>query len=145
MTSQDVDADVPDHLLARVSNLPIVNQAIRVYDYSKANSRVINVCTALNFMAGWKLIISSFPQYGAGLVESSVKTISRPVIDRLPVEQLDDFACRQLDRVGGGFPSIIAAIDLCNTRSWANMVEDRHPAEVVGIAPLMTNILGERR
>jgi hypothetical protein len=34
-------------------------------------------------------------------MESSVKTISRPVIDRLPVDvnQLDEFACRQLDRV----------------------------------------------
>ena len=32
-------------------------------------------------------------------MESSVKTISRPVIDRLPVNQLDEFACRQLDRV----------------------------------------------
>ena len=33
------------------------------------------------------------------MMESSVKTISRPVIDRLPVNQLDEFACRQLDRV----------------------------------------------
>ncbi|KAG9036008.1 hypothetical protein FRB95_010008 [Tulasnella sp. JGI-2019a] len=76
----DEDVDSPDHLLARVSHLPLVNTALRAYDYSKASSRVIN--------------------YGAGLVESSVKTISRPVIDRLPVEQLDDFACRQLDRLG---------------------------------------------
>ncbi len=35
------------------------------------------------------------------MMESGVKTISKPVIDRLPVnvEQLDEFACRQLDRV----------------------------------------------
>jgi len=35
------------------------------------------------------------------MVESSVKIISRPVIDRLPmnVNQIDEFACRQLDRV----------------------------------------------
>ena len=32
-------------------------------------------------------------------MESSVKSISKPVIDRLPVNQLDEFACRQLDRV----------------------------------------------
>ena len=34
-------------------------------------------------------------------MESSVRSISRPVIDRLPVNvnQLDEFACRQLDRV----------------------------------------------
>jgi len=31
-------------------------------------------------------------------MESSLQSISRPVIDRLPV-QLDEFACRQLDRV----------------------------------------------
>ena len=35
------------------------------------------------------------------MMESSVRTISRPVIDRLPVNvnQIDEFACRQLDRV----------------------------------------------
>ena len=35
------------------------------------------------------------------MVDSSVKTISRPVINRLPVDvnQLDEFACGQLDRV----------------------------------------------
>ena len=38
-------------------------------------------------------------QYGAEMMESSMKSISRPVFDRLPVGQLDDFACRQLDRV----------------------------------------------
>lgn len=38
-------------------------------------------------------------------MESSVKTISRPVIDRLPVDvnQLDEFACRQLDKVSTVF------------------------------------------
>ena len=30
-----------------------------------------------------------------------MKTISRPVIDRLPVNQLDEFACRQLDKIEG--------------------------------------------
>lgn len=38
-------------------------------------------------------------KYGAEMVESSVKTISKPVIDRLPVNQIDEFACRQLDKV----------------------------------------------
>lgn len=37
------------------------------------------------------------------MVESSVKTISKPVIDRLPVNQIDEFACRQLDRVSYNF------------------------------------------
>ncbi|KAG8914621.1 hypothetical protein FRC01_003990 [Tulasnella sp. 417] len=79
-------AESADSVLTRVSNIPLVNTALRAYDYSKASSRVIN--------------------YGAGLVESSVKAVSKPVINRLPVEQLDEFACRQLDRLGkyGGGP-----------------------------------------
>ncbi|KAH9893274.1 transcription factor Opi1-domain-containing protein [Cubamyces lactineus] len=64
--------------LSRVSNIPLVNSALRAYEQSKASSRVV--------------------KYGAEMMESSVKSISRPVIDRLPVGQLDDFACRQLDR-----------------------------------------------
>jgi hypothetical protein len=35
------------------------------------------------------------------MMESSVKSLSKPVIQHLPVDvgQLDEFACRQLDRV----------------------------------------------
>jgi hypothetical protein len=44
-------------------------------------------------------------QYGAEMMESSVKSISRPVIDRLPVTSLDEFACQQLDRVRSILPS----------------------------------------
>ncbi|KAI0675989.1 transcription factor Opi1-domain-containing protein [Trametes maxima] len=65
---------------SRVSSLPLVNSALRAYEHSKASSRVV--------------------KYGAEMMESSVKSISRPVIDRLPVGQIDDFACRQLDRLG---------------------------------------------
>ncbi|KAF8587883.1 Opi1-domain-containing protein [Ramaria rubella] len=66
--------------VSRVSRLPVVNTALKAYENSKERSRVV--------------------KYGANLMESSVKTISRPVIDRLPVEQIDEFACRQLDRFG---------------------------------------------
>ncbi|KAI0369775.1 Opi1-domain-containing protein [Pilatotrama ljubarskyi] len=66
--------------LSRVQNIPLVNTALRAYEQSKASSRVV--------------------KYGAEMMESSVKSISRPVIDRLPVGQLDEFACRQLDRLG---------------------------------------------
>ncbi|EAU89980.1 hypothetical protein CC1G_05896 [Coprinopsis cinerea okayama7 len=64
-----------------MSSLPLVGSALRVYEHGKASSRVV--------------------KYGAEMVESSVKTLSRPVIDRLPVNvnQLDEFACRQLDRL----------------------------------------------
>ncbi|THH06644.1 hypothetical protein EW145_g3941 [Phellinidium pouzarii] len=64
--------------VSRVSGLPIVNTALRAYEHSKASSRVV--------------------KYGAEMMESSVKSISKPVISRLPVNQLDEFACRQLDR-----------------------------------------------
>ncbi|KAF8344495.1 transcription factor Opi1-domain-containing protein [Amanita rubescens] len=67
-------------LVTRVSHLPLVNSVLRTYEQGKASSRVV--------------------KYGAEMMESSVRTISRPVIDRLPVNvnQIDEFACRQLDR-----------------------------------------------
>ncbi|KAH7885702.1 transcription factor Opi1-domain-containing protein [Phlebopus sp. FC_14] len=74
------DMTSPD-FVSRVSNLPLVGSALRAYEQGKASSRVV--------------------KYGAEMMESSVKTISRPVFDRLPVDvnQLDEFACRQLDRL----------------------------------------------
>jgi len=38
-------------------------------------------------------------KYGTQMVESGIKTISKPVIDQLPVNQINEFACCQLDRV----------------------------------------------
>ncbi|KAK7687693.1 hypothetical protein QCA50_008909 [Cerrena zonata] len=77
---EDADnaASSPD-FVSRMSTFPLVGSALRVYESSKASSRVV--------------------KYGAEMMESSVKSISRPVIDRLPVNQLDEFACRQLDRL----------------------------------------------
>lgn len=79
--SLPADMTSPD-FVARVSNFPLFNTALRAYEQGKASSRVV--------------------KYGAEMMESSVKTISRPVIDRLPVDvnQLDEFACRQLDKLG---------------------------------------------
>ncbi|KAF8327156.1 transcription factor Opi1-domain-containing protein [Cantharellus anzutake] len=75
-----------DTLLIRMSNLPLVHPALRAYDYAKNSSRVV--------------------KFGAEVMEGTVKTMTRPVIDRLPVNQFDEFACRQLDRFGryGGKP-----------------------------------------
>ncbi|GAA5935262.1 hypothetical protein JCM3775_007251 [Rhodotorula graminis] len=72
----------PDpRFMARVSQLPVVSSGIEWYERSKANSRVV--------------------KYGAGLVESSFSAVSRPVANALPpLGPLDDFACRQLDRIG---------------------------------------------
>ncbi|RKP09065.1 transcription factor Opi1-domain-containing protein [Thamnocephalis sphaerospora] len=70
-----------DGFVTRVANIPLVRSTILLYDKSKANSRVV--------------------KYGAEMVESSVKTISQPVLNRLEPQlgQLDEFACRQLDKV----------------------------------------------
>ncbi|TEB36857.1 Opi1-domain-containing protein [Coprinellus micaceus] len=67
-------------LFTRMAGIPLVKSALTAYEQGKASSRVV--------------------KYGAQMVESSVKTLSRPVIERLPVNvnQLDEFACRQLDR-----------------------------------------------
>ncbi|KAI0326995.1 Opi1-domain-containing protein [Cubamyces sp. BRFM 1775] len=85
--------------LSRVSNIPLVNSALRAYEQSKASSRVVKVRRAISSFSPYTPL-SIQPSYGAEMMESSVKSISRPVIDRLPVGQLDEFACRQLDRLG---------------------------------------------
>ncbi|KAG8748424.1 hypothetical protein FRC10_005971 [Ceratobasidium sp. 414] len=74
----DDDAGSGD-FVSRVSTLPLVTSVLSAYSQSKASSRMV--------------------KYGAQMVESSVKTISKPVMDRLPTAQLDEFACRQLDRL----------------------------------------------
>ncbi|KAG0323665.1 hypothetical protein BGZ99_002605 [Dissophora globulifera] len=67
--------------ISRMSSLPLVNSALKAYESGKQNSKVM--------------------KYGAEMVESGVKTLSKPVFNKLEPKlgQLDDFACRQLDRV----------------------------------------------
>ncbi|ESK82690.1 hypothetical protein Moror_11157 [Moniliophthora roreri MCA 2997] len=72
--SQNRDTSEPD-FVKRVSHIPLVNGALRMYEQGKASSRVV--------------------KYGAEIMESGVKTISRPVIDRLPSNTVDGI----LDRV----------------------------------------------
>ncbi|KAF9517785.1 hypothetical protein BS47DRAFT_1389502 [Hydnum rufescens UP504] len=80
------DQEDDSSFVSRMSNFPLVTSAIRVYEQGKASSRVV--------------------KFGAEMMEGTVKTMTRPVMDRLPVNQLDEFACRQLDRFGryGGKP-----------------------------------------
>lgn len=59
------------------------------------------------------------------MMESSMKTISRPVIDRLPVGQLDEFACRQLDRVR------VLPLSISTVRVWALSYTCNVPLNVV--------------
>ncbi|KAJ3889698.1 transcription factor Opi1-domain-containing protein, partial [Lentinula edodes] len=75
----DHDAQLEPDFVSRMAHIPIVNGALRIYEQGKASSRVV--------------------KYGAEIMESGVKTISKPVINRLPTGQLDEFACRQLDRL----------------------------------------------
>ncbi|KAJ1913599.1 transcriptional regulator opi1 [Tieghemiomyces parasiticus] len=67
--------------MSRVTSYPLVNTALRMYQSSKASSRVM--------------------KYGAETMESSVKTLCRPVLNRLETNLvgLDDFACKQLDKI----------------------------------------------
>ncbi|GJN92099.1 hypothetical protein Rhopal_005128-T1 [Rhodotorula paludigena] len=75
------DDGADPRFMARVSQLPVISGGIEWYERSKANSRVV--------------------KYGAGLVESSFSAVSRPIANTLPpLGPLDDFACRQLDRIG---------------------------------------------
>lgn len=72
--------------IARMSSLPIVNSALKAYESGKQSSKVM--------------------KYGAEIVESRVKSLSKPVFDKLEPKlgQLDDFACRQLDKFEKVYP-----------------------------------------
>lgn len=66
--------------MTTMSNMRFVGPAIRVYEQTKASSTIV--------------------KYGAEMMEGTVMTMTKPVIDRLPVTQLNEFAERQLDRLG---------------------------------------------
>ncbi|GJJ78631.1 transcriptional repressor OPI1 [Entomortierella parvispora] len=72
--------------ISRMSSLPLVNSALKAYESSKQNNKVM--------------------KYGAEMVESSVKSLSKPVFEKLEPKlgQLDDFACRQLDKFEKVYP-----------------------------------------
>ncbi|KAJ1969976.1 transcriptional regulator opi1 [Dimargaris xerosporica] len=75
-----VDASQGSEFMNRVAHYPLVNSALRLYQSSKATSTLV--------------------KYGAETMESSVKTICRPVLDHFEsdLDRLDGFACKQLDR-----------------------------------------------
>ncbi|KAI3649071.1 hypothetical protein MP228_006925 [Amoeboaphelidium protococcarum] len=98
-----VHSHVPNNVAAgsggfiqRVTQLPVVNSTLRtvqeVYESSKNSSNVL--------------------RYSANTVESGVKTLidtTIPVLSRLEpqINQLDSFACRQLDRLEKSYPIIL--------------------------------------
>ncbi|KAJ1655401.1 transcriptional regulator opi1 [Dispira simplex] len=81
-----------DDFMTRVSSYPLVNSALRLYQNSKANSRVV--------------------KYSAETVESSVRTFWRPVRSRFEsnLVGLDDFACKQLDKIERHYMPQLAAV-----------------------------------
>ncbi|KAK9719747.1 transcriptional regulator opi1 [Basidiobolus ranarum] len=76
-----------EHFISRVSNIPLVNTALRFYEQTKANSRVV--------------------KYGVETVESSVKSICQPMINKIEphLGHLEEFACRQLDTLEKRYPT----------------------------------------
>ncbi|PVU84815.1 hypothetical protein BB559_007377 [Furculomyces boomerangus] len=64
--------------ISRVSEYPVVNAAINIYDRTKQNSSIV--------------------RFGANTIESSVISVCSPIVKRIDVEQIDNFACKQLDR-----------------------------------------------
>lgn len=111
--------------VSRVSRLPVVNTALKAYEHSKERSRVVKVRSLVLAIYCGKPECRI--QYGANLMESSVKTISRPVFDRLPVGQLDEFACRQLDRVR---ISVIYTSSLINLTGYSAWVPGTKPQPI---------------
>ncbi|KAJ1973563.1 transcriptional regulator opi1 [Dimargaris verticillata] len=74
------DAAQGSEFMNRVAHYPLVNSALRLYQSSKATSTLV--------------------KYGAETMESSVKTICKPVLNHFEsdLDRLDGFACKQLDR-----------------------------------------------
>ncbi|CEG64361.1 hypothetical protein RMATCC62417_01344 [Rhizopus microsporus] len=82
-SSSTLDEPQQSRFIYRVSNIPIVNSAIRVYEHSKNSSSVV--------------------KYGAEMVES----FAGPIYDKLgkPVlSNVDEWGCKQLDKLEEKYP-----------------------------------------
>ncbi|KAF9121603.1 hypothetical protein BGW39_010402 [Mortierella sp. 14UC] len=98
--------------MSRMSSLPLVNSAmnsaLKAYENTKQNSKVM--------------------KYGAEMVESSVKSLSKPVFEKLEPKlgQLDDFACRQLDKFEKVYPKTSEAQPFPSPTDSARSSNDLH-------------------
>ncbi|KAK3806872.1 MAG: transcription factor Opi1-domain-containing protein [Linnemannia gamsii] len=98
--------------MSRMSSLPLVNSAmnsaLKAYENTKQNSKVM--------------------KYGAEMVESSVKSLSKPVFEKLEPKlgQLDDFACRQLDKFEKVYPKTSDAQPFPSPTDSARSSNDLH-------------------
>ncbi|KAJ3004348.1 hypothetical protein HKX48_001269 [Thoreauomyces humboldtii] len=95
MRRQPVRQTSQEHFMQRVQNIPLVNKSIyqisNAYEATKNASRVV--------------------KYSAESVESGVKTITKPVFNKLEpaLAPLDRFACTQLDKLERSFPAIMGS------------------------------------
>ncbi|KAF9148342.1 hypothetical protein BG015_009925 [Linnemannia schmuckeri] len=98
--------------MSRMTSLPLVNSAmssaLKAYENTKQNSKVM--------------------KYGAEMVESSVKSLSKPVFEKLEPKlgQLDDFACRQLDKFEKVYPKTSDAQPFPSPTDSARSSNDLH-------------------
>lgn len=98
--------------MTRMTSLPLVNSAmssaLKAYENTKQNSKVM--------------------KYGAEMVESSVKSLSKPVFEKLEPKlgQLDDFACRQLDKFEKVYPKTSDAQPFPSPTDSARSSNDLH-------------------
>ncbi|RUS23244.1 transcription factor Opi1-domain-containing protein [Jimgerdemannia flammicorona] len=81
------------HFISRLATIPVFQSTLRAYERTKATSRVV--------------------QYGANVVESSVKTIAAPLYDKLGV---DEWGNRQLDKLERAYPAIVETRPECEER-----------------------------
>lgn len=114
---QSVDPQIGDEgFIGRVSQLPLVSGTLKLYERGRNSSRVVKVSHLHYPKLG--LIVRAdddiAKQYGTDFMEGTVKTISQPVINRVVgpslVGQIDNFACRQLDRVSAERASLATAM-----------------------------------
>ncbi|KAG9296505.1 hypothetical protein G9A89_015097 [Geosiphon pyriformis] len=73
--------------IGRLPGIPIVSRAMNMYQQGKANSAIL--------------------KYSAETIESSIKAISRPLATIPQIEQLDEYACRGLDKLEQKFPGVM--------------------------------------
>ncbi|KAI9099800.1 transcription factor Opi1-domain-containing protein [Phlyctochytrium arcticum] len=110
-------ANPQEHFMQRVTNIPLVNKSINqlstAYEATKNASRVV--------------------KYSAESVETGVKTITKPVLNKLEpaLAPLDRFACTQLDKLERSFPSIMGAPNSTGPHSPLGQLEvnEQHNAQ----------------
>ncbi|KAL0080386.1 transcription factor Opi1-domain-containing protein [Phycomyces blakesleeanus] len=85
----DSKGNKEQHFMHRVSNIPLVNSALRAYESSKASSSVV--------------------KYGAEMVESFAAPIYDKVGKRVLSGAVDEWGCKQLDKLEERYPSYVTS------------------------------------